>query len=196
MFARHGLHESLASNNGTRFIATEFGTTRNKIPQGNRNWMAPGERGRSVLKIIQICTCRKKNYMEGRDEFLPYGLCRGLPHVATGLRVQLYYFWKGSTHQTLWAERYKECMIEIENLFYALFSSRSYRFVYRRHWRAMRMLTRRKVRDTCTLPGSSATREEKQAHNLIRAWFHLFHLSTSRFKPGLTQSHSVAKQAR
>lgn len=51
----------------------------------------------------------------------------------------------------------------------------------------MRMLTRRKVGDP--LPGSSATREERQAHLL-------FHLSTSRFEPGLTQSHTVAKQAR
>ena len=168
MFASHGLHESLASNNGTRFIATEF--TEYMVQQGIRyhkvtgKWPQANEEG-ACWKWSKFAHAVKKNCIKGRDEFLPCGLYQGFPHAATGPRVQLYYFLDGKYGQTLWAERYKECMIYIVNLFYALLSGRSYWFVYRRTWRAMRILTRTKVGDT--LPGSSATREERQAHNLV-----------------------------
>ena len=103
MFSRHGLHESVAPTQWNTIHSNRvyrvYGTTRNKIPQGTRK-MAPGERGRCLLKMIQICTCCK-NCIKGRDKFLPCGLYQGFPHAATGPRVQLYYFLDGKFGQTL-----------------------------------------------------------------------------------------------
>ena len=98
MFSSHGLHESLASNNGTRFIATEF--TEYMVQQAIRyhketgKWLKANEEAPRG-KWSKFAHAVKKNCMEGRDEFLPCGLYRGLPHAATGRRVQLYYLLDG-----------------------------------------------------------------------------------------------------
>ena len=49
MFASHGLHESLASNNGTRFIATEF--TEYMAQQGIRYHKVTGKWPRRTRKV-------------------------------------------------------------------------------------------------------------------------------------------------
>ena len=49
MFARHGLHESVASNNGTRFTATEF--TEYMVQQGIRYHKVTGESPRRTRKV-------------------------------------------------------------------------------------------------------------------------------------------------
>ena len=49
MFARHGLHESVASNNGTRFIATEL--TEYMVQQGIRYHKVTGKWPRRTRKV-------------------------------------------------------------------------------------------------------------------------------------------------
>ena len=91
MFARHGLLESRASDNGPQFISAEF--TEYMIQQGIRHhkvtakWpQANGEVERqniSLLKRFQIAHAEQKNW---KIEFKIYlAAYRGLPHPTTGL---------------------------------------------------------------------------------------------------------------
>lgn len=115
--------------------------------------MAPGERGRCLLKMIQICTCCKNCIISRLSS-------RSNRSKSPAVLLFGRKLWPNSLSWAIWG------VYDINSKsFLCVRSSRSYRFVYRRTWRAMRMFNRRKVGDT--LPGSSATREERQAHNLV-----------------------------
>lgn len=91
MFARHGLPESLTSDNGPQFISTEFaeyvtqqGIRHHKVtakwPQAN------GEVERqnsSLLKRIQIAHAEKKDWKKELNVYL--AAYRALPHPTTGV---------------------------------------------------------------------------------------------------------------
>ena len=91
MFARHGLPESLTSDNGPQFISAEFaeyvahqGITHHKVtakwPQAN------GEVERqnsSLLKRLQIAHAEKKNWK--RELNIYHAAYRALPHPTTGV---------------------------------------------------------------------------------------------------------------
>ena len=91
MFARHGLPESLTSDNGPQFIATEF--TESMEQQGIRHhkvtakWsQANGEVERqnsSLLKRLQIAHAEKKNWKKELNVYL--AAYRSLPHPTTGV---------------------------------------------------------------------------------------------------------------
>ena len=92
MFARHGLPESLTSDNGPQFIATEF--TESMEQQGIRHhkvtakWpQANGEVERqnsSLLKRLQIAHAEKEELEEGAETFY-LAAYRSLPHPTTGV---------------------------------------------------------------------------------------------------------------
>ena len=91
IFARHGLPESISSDNGPQFIATEFaeymeqqGIRHHKVtakwPQAN------GEVERqnsSLLKRLQIAHAEKKNWKRELNTYLT--AYRSLPHQTTGV---------------------------------------------------------------------------------------------------------------
>ena len=91
IFARHGLPESLTSDNGPQFIATEF--TESMEQQGIRHhkvtakWpQANGEVERqnsSLLKRLQIAHAEKKNWKKELNVYL--AAYRSLPHPTTGV---------------------------------------------------------------------------------------------------------------
>ena len=91
IFARHGLPESLTSDNGPQFIATEF--TESMEQQGIRHhkvtakWpQANGEVERqnsSLLKRLQIAHAEKKNWKKELNVYLAG--YRSLPHPTTGV---------------------------------------------------------------------------------------------------------------
>lgn len=91
MFARHGLPESLTSDNGPQFISTEFAEY--VIQQGIRHhkvtakWpQANGEVERqnsSLLKRIQITHAEKKDWKKELNVYL--AAYRALPHPTTGV---------------------------------------------------------------------------------------------------------------
>ena len=91
MFARHGLPESLTSDNGPQFIATEF--TESMEQRGIRHhkvtakWpQANGEVERqnsSLLKRLQIAHAEKKNWKKELNVYL--AAYRSLPHPTTSV---------------------------------------------------------------------------------------------------------------
>ena len=91
MFARHGLPESLTSDNGPQFISAEFAEY--MVQQGIRHhkvtakWpQANGEVERqnsSLLKRLQIAHAEKKNWKTELNIYL--AAYRALPHPTTGV---------------------------------------------------------------------------------------------------------------
>ena len=91
MFARHGLPESLTSDNGPQFISAEFAEY--MVQQGIRHhkvtakWpQANGEVERqnsSLLKRLQIAHAEKKNWKTELNIYL--AAYRSLPHPTTGV---------------------------------------------------------------------------------------------------------------
>ena len=91
MFSRHGLPESMTSDNGPQFIASEFAAYMEH--QGIRHhrvtakWpQANGEvegQNRSLLKRIQIEHAEKKNWKKELKTYLV--AYRSLPHPTTGV---------------------------------------------------------------------------------------------------------------
>ena len=91
IFARHGLPESLTSDNGPQFVATEF--TEYMEQQGIRHhrvtakWpQANGEVERqnsSLLKRLQIAHAEKKDWKKELNVYL--AAYRSLPHSTTGV---------------------------------------------------------------------------------------------------------------
>ncbi|KAK3716284.1 hypothetical protein QZH41_004075 [Actinostola sp. cb2023] len=91
MFSRHGLPESLTSDNGPQFVASEFAAymeqegirhhkTTAKWPQAN------GEverQNRSILKRLKIAHAEKKDWRKELNTYLT--AYRGLPHPTTGV---------------------------------------------------------------------------------------------------------------
>ena len=91
IFARHGLPESLTSDNGPQFVATEF--TEYMEQQGIRHhrvtakWpQANGEvehQNSSLLKRLQIAHAEKKDWKKELNVYL--AAYRSLPHSTTGV---------------------------------------------------------------------------------------------------------------
>ena len=91
MFSRHGLPESMTSDNGPQFITSEFaaymehqGIRHHRV---NAKWpQANGEverQNRSLLKRIQIAHAEKKNWKKVLKTYLV--AYRSLPHPTTGV---------------------------------------------------------------------------------------------------------------
>ena len=84
IFSRHGLPESLTSDNGPQFISAEF--AENMDNQGIRHPQANGEVERqkqSLLKRIQIAHAEKKDWKKELNTYLT--AYRSLPHPTTGV---------------------------------------------------------------------------------------------------------------
>ena len=122
IFSRHGVPESLTSDNGPQFISTEFkvcmdyqGIQHRKV---TAKWsQANGEverQNRSLLKRIQIAQAERKDWKKELNVYLAY--YSSLPHPTTGVSPAELLFGRKYGHDCQNFEMYtlnSKCEIEI-----------------------------------------------------------------------------------